>query len=658
MKITRVNIPETNDDGLKEIKMEKIPSLIILAGKNGSGKTRLLNKIKRYLASKPNRQSLNDRKNQLTWKQQRIMTLEREIASIQTGNGASRPPNIEQRNNDITRLQNELNSFQQQIKFDKDLLGWDHIDVTPEAQSYSVVDYVPKRLDLVDPVNLSPISLSESAKSLDNLGMNNSQSSTLAKIQYLQDIYFSVTHPETRVNKADKEIHIRNYKKLENYVETFLGSKLTRSENNYAELFGRRLGEANFSDGQKILLQFCMAIYSQEASLKDLIIFMDKPENHLHPSVVIEVLERIKREITNGQIWIATHSIPLLAHFGEKYIWYMEDGKVSYSGKETETVLKSLLGDENEIDRISTFLSLPAQFAINQYAFECLFPPKAVSTPKGDKQVNQIRETINQIRKTGRPLKVLDYGAGKGRLLNLIFEEHSDPSELKDELDYVAFDPFDSDKAECEKVIETVYKSSGKRYYNEYNRLEEDHTKSKFDLVILCNVFHEIDPKDWLKLFGKKGEIESLIKEDGYLLIVENQIPSIGEKAYKNGFIVFNKLQFEHLFNISVSDNGFMSMENEDNKNLRAHLIPKDLISRIDNNTREEALTSLHEVALREVERLRGEEGTLKNGKLLAFWAQQYANTSLVLKEFGSMSLSSIGTPELNKGNSTQLREA
>lgn len=49
MKITRVHIQEAGDDGLKDIVMEKISSIVILAGKNGAGKTRLLNKIKSIL---------------------------------------------------------------------------------------------------------------------------------------------------------------------------------------------------------------------------------------------------------------------------------------------------------------------------------------------------------------------------------------------------------------------------------------------------------------------------------------------------------------------------------------------------------------------------------------------------------------------------------
>ena len=55
MKITSVNIPKSanNNDGLEHIKMDRLDNVVLLAGKNGSGKTRILNKIFTTLASKP-----------------------------------------------------------------------------------------------------------------------------------------------------------------------------------------------------------------------------------------------------------------------------------------------------------------------------------------------------------------------------------------------------------------------------------------------------------------------------------------------------------------------------------------------------------------------------------------------------------------------------
>lgn len=54
MKITKVQIPASADsDGLNEIKMDKLGSVVLLAGKNGSGKSRILNKVMGHFQSKP-----------------------------------------------------------------------------------------------------------------------------------------------------------------------------------------------------------------------------------------------------------------------------------------------------------------------------------------------------------------------------------------------------------------------------------------------------------------------------------------------------------------------------------------------------------------------------------------------------------------------------
>ena len=53
MRITKVNIPKSfEDNGIEDIKMDRPGKIVLLAGKNGSGKTRLLNKIRNALTRK------------------------------------------------------------------------------------------------------------------------------------------------------------------------------------------------------------------------------------------------------------------------------------------------------------------------------------------------------------------------------------------------------------------------------------------------------------------------------------------------------------------------------------------------------------------------------------------------------------------------------
>jgi len=224
---------------------------------------------------------------------------------------------------------------------------------------------------------------------------------TFAKIQVIQDRWFNSTHQHSQASKEEQESAIADYEKLKQIIDVFLNTPIGRTINDEATLFGFPMGQSNLSDGQKILLQFCLAIYSQETALNDLILILDEPENHLHPSVIIETIERIQKCVSNGQVWIATHSIPLLAHFDPSLIWFVENNKIGHAGKIPEKVLKSLLGNEDEVARLQDFISLPSQYAASRYAFESLFEPGAVLTDSNDPQSFQVRTDLLKLSKTG-----------------------------------------------------------------------------------------------------------------------------------------------------------------------------------------------------------------------------------------------------------------
>ncbi len=393
------------------------------------------------------------------------------------------------------------------------------------------------------------------------------------------------------------------------------------------------MGQSKLSDGQKILLQFCIAIYSQEVVLIDLILVMDEPENHLHPSVIIETIERIRRCVTNGQIWIATHSIPLLAHFDPSLIWYVENNKITHAGKIPEKVLQSLLGDESEIAKLQDFISLPAQYATNRFAFESLFEPSAVVTRSTDPQSLQIRNELVSLTTQGK-LRVLDYGAGKGRIISNICDLDTEAqNNLIEKIEYIAFDKFPDDKEHCESALTRAYGNCDKLYFNDSNTLLSKYDECSFGVVIMCNVLHEIDPKDWLNLFRRDGEISRLLHEDGFLLLVEDQQIPTGEKAYQKGFLILDTPQLKALFKITENELGFKTDDEREGR-LKYHLIPKRCLIQIDENSRRTALQSISTLAKKRILEIREQEKNYQNGKLHGFWTQQFANAQLNIDEF------------------------
>lgn len=636
MRIKRIDIPKTTEsnDGLEHIKMDKLNNIVLIAGKNGSGKTRILNKIFSTFGSKPKKsrlaQSLIDKKSHIS----NIASYKQSISQFETQLHSQTDTNQrEETQRNIDNYKRHIEDQENALKNCENEQKWTQIETDLQTENYSFVRFVPKSLVLQDSNTFAKSQMINYASTIDSVGIDNLPQGAYAKIQVIQDRWFNATHQNTQVIAEDKIKAVAEYEKLQSIIEIFLNSRITRTINDEATLFGFPMGQSNLSDGQKILLQFCLAIYSQEESLKDLILVLDEPENHLHPSVIIETIEKIQKCVINGQIWIATHSIPLLAHFDPSLIWYVEKNKIGHAGKIPEKVLHSLLGNEDEVARLQDFISLPSQYATSRYAFESLFEPGAVLTDSNDPQSFQVRTDLLKLSVNGK-LRVLDYGAGKGRLIsNIVDLDETNQEKLIENIEYIAYDKFPNDKEHCESALIKAYGNCDKKYFNDFNNLLSVYDKGSFDVVIMCNVLHEIDPKDWLKLFQTDGIISSLLSDNGMLLLVEDHQIPIGEKAYQKGFLVLDTPQLKDLFKISEKETDFTFTDKKGDGRLKAHQIPKRCLTQIDEASRLTAIKSMSITAREKILEIRDKEKNYQNGKLHGFWTQQFANAQLNLAE-------------------------
>ena len=196
----------------------------------------------------------------------------------------------------------------------------------------------------------------------------------------------------------------------------------------------------------------------------------------------------------------------------------------------------------------------------------------------------------------------------------------------------MAYDKFDEDKLTCEGTISSIYGDDKTRYFNNLSEVSGDFENGSFDVVLMCNVLHEIEPSEWLSLFGADSPLVNLLKDEGSLLIVEDEEIPIGEKAYKQGFIVFGKAELRTLFNIAEAETGFISDDQREDGRLMAHLIPKTCLNQITAESIKAALKAKQQRAKEEIEHLRAGDASYKNGRRHGFWLQQYTNTSLVLE--------------------------
>lgn len=619
MKITKVSIPikETAPFGLNEIKMDKLGEIVLLTGKNGSGKSRILNLITSKLTHKPHKYHINQAKEIIAINKENIKKILPEL--------------IKYDENQKLYIQNNLKHHESEIRQNQEIINWNLIETDILNDGYPYVYFVPKRLELTDWKELRYQELETRGHSLNTIGVDSLAQGTYSRIKVIQDHYYDATHIETNTTEADRQYAIQDYNKLKELIKIFLNTDLQRVKNE-PYIFGFPLGQSKLSDGQKILLQFCLAIHCQRTALSDLIIIMDEPDNHLHPSIIIETIERIKTCAFKGQIWISTHSVPLLAHFDPRNIWYVEDGQISYAGKIPEKVLKGLLGNEEEIARLQNFIALPAQLASTNFAYQCLFYPQTVFTSSDDKQSRQIQEIL--FNDVASHIRVLDYGVGKGRTISNL-NESSEKEKLTSKLEYIAYDEYNSDKEICINEIEKVYGRSDSLYFNDMHELLAKYDKGSFDIVLMCNVLHEIDPLDWLDLFKQDGIISQLLKDTGALMLIEDYRLPYGEKAYQKGFVLLDTPEIKELFKIDEKDQGFIVEDNNKEGRLKCHLIPKEYLQRIDENTRVKALKSVSNNARTNILKLRRDPNAIdfKSGQLHGLWTQLYANAGLALSQ-------------------------
>lgn len=616
MLINKLFIPlnELLNSGLDQIEMNRLGSYVALTGKNGAGKTRILHRLINCIH---NRNS-------------HIAGIEQTKRSIQDFINV-----IKLRPNDPLQPSWQEGLASHNRIFDATL----NRVFSDRNEHINIIHFVPKQLNLQDARHGNRHSLIQNYQQAKNPGIQNLESTCFYYIQHVQDREWAASHQRSTHLENEKKEAKEDYESLVKLIKQLLKCDLDRSIDSDATIFGKPLAEAQLSDGQIIIIQLIVALHAQSSNLSNSVFIMDEPENHLHPSALIEFLDALLLVAENSQFWISTHSVPLLAHIAQREpssIWYVEDGKVSNAGNNPIKVLSGLLGNDDQIQALSNFTSLPAQFAAINYATECLLPPKVIGTNQNDPQVAQIRDFL-QAEKNNSKTVVLDYGAGKCRLLSGLNELANNQNlNLPDYLEYYAFDPSPSDQEIGSGAISEVYGTETNRYFSTKDLFFSEKDEQSIDVVVLCNVLHEISPSEWIALFNDQSLIGRSLKETGHILIVEDQRIPQGEKAHQYGFIVLDTAHLKTLFQVKeadISSELFKSFDYRGDGRLKAHSISKGLLSRLNGASRKKAIEELKSTAENYIKHYRIQEPNYKNGQLHGFWTQQFANASLYLSE-------------------------
>ncbi|MFZ6642341.1 AAA family ATPase [Undibacterium sp. TC4M20W] len=624
-----------------EIKMPRLGQVVVLAGPNGSGKTRLLNALT----------SLDSRLGSRSLAQLKVAESENNAAinhfhTLLDGASESEYGGYL---NSVNAFGFELKGIKNELRL-REMICYDSDSNGPVG----FINFVPLQTTLLDAEYISSGQMRDFAESAKSPGLGNLHESASSYLKDKLQIDFNSRHPDALAQLDFKKIESiqTSAKELKDTIKLLLG---TASDPRYTvggkvSLFGRDDYYRTLSSGQKLLLQLAVALHAQNTRLKEAILILDEPENHLHPTAIIELVTRLKELCTDGQIWIATHCVPLIAHLvhdDPNCLWYVNDGQVSWSGRQPERVLNGLMGGQSGADRLQQFTLLPAQFATARFLSECLLPPGTVGADTADPQTNQIARIIHKLRSkngTDNSIRVLDFGAGQGRLLSTILSMPGD--NVRGWLDYHAFDSYDDDKERCMNELTSFYSGEDvqNRYFNELSKISAKLDAGSFDLVVMCNVLHEIDPDDWIRELGKDSHVAKLLKDDGYLLIVEDYLIPVGETAHRYGFLLLDEAELKKLFGVKekdCSENRFLTLDAYESKpeksgRLKAHLISAALVRQITSESRLETIKGVKYTAQEKIESIKKKSpASFNDGQRYALFTQLYANASIWLSRQG-----------------------
>lgn len=585
LKIKSIKIESNDqDNGLKDIHMNRLENydLVILVGKNGSGKTRIFNKVKKILKQKPTKQQLES---------QRTRNLE-------------------------------------------ELRKWKKIETDILYDKYQFFEVVPKNLKLTNPNNISINASKSYIQNMPKDGIENIANASLCLINEVANKYIHATSEHTKGYTQNlKDQFKKNYHDLNKIIASLLGVELEIGPQGIS-LFNHPLNtnEVKLSEGQISLIQYAVQLYELKNHFINRLIFLDEPENNLHPEAAIKIIKSIKALMKDSQLWIATHSISIISFFySDASIWFVEDGYVKFSGKTPEKVFTSLLGDKERINKLHSFLDKPSKYALEQFSYECLMPPKVITTNSDDPQIDLVRTEL-QKQYANEPLKILDFGSGKGRILSCIAENLND-NQFSQLIDYYAFDPSEEDKEYCLKVINNIYSNEAittERYYNNIEKLIKDHKQNFFDMILLCNVFHEIEPNKWLDTFNNLTQI---MDDNSELLIIEDHVIPYGEHAHSHGFLVYDTNEFKALFNQTE----VKCKIHKRNDRIKAHYVTKKMLENVNQDSLRKSLIALKNNSKKQIKDIREHsaiDSSFSKGKQMAFWAFQYINSESALDEF------------------------
>ena len=308
------------------------------------------------------------------------------------------------------------------------------------------------------------------------------------------------------------------------------------------QIDGLDIDAYTLSDGEWIEVFYLLLIAITKClpgRYDDAILLIDEIENYLNPQSIRNVLEHLNAVFgEKGQLWIASHSLDvLLCLDGRNCFWVERRSKETFIHKPCmehySKIREELYGNDIEAQYGQSFRENEMKHYFSEFMIQCLKEPETVKCIN-QKDI-QLRLFMKCLSKEKQEIDILDFGAGQGRIGEAL-------RNLNDNrISYYAYDI-------KEDNIRKIQQSQlAKRVYG-----AKEEISKKFDVVLLCNVLHEMYVWCWEE---DLNFIFSKLNEDGVLIFIEDLELPVGEYIDETGFLLLDGEMSIRLFgreNISL----------------------------------------------------------------------------------------------------------
>lgn len=656
MKIEKLHLykSELIDSGLEDIYLTKLPKVVALIGRNGSGKSRLIKTIHSYLENAKSSdfsENITLLPNLLDDRLRRAKKIREDLHLKLEKDKYTLLQSLDPENDEISRLlaeatknyaskRNNANYMVQEATWINQL---DNLDKGINTHIKFYFKWIKQ-----SEINELKQSLSENVKTFSDLLEKVAESDLYDELTalYGSGLTFLLELPAKLAydsfdtvgdeKKFRNRTAYRRYSKFKSIFEKFIGKEITwerkgtdmKSQGSKLlielegiwKINGREFNYTELSDGEKTLFGYVLLFFLLELNpnirLQESILFIDEPELHLHPSSEIDLIDGIRSVIGDkGQLWIATHSLNILSHLNQDEIFMVKNGKISHPSESTpENSLNELMGLEDRVQKLSEFVSSVSDWAYVNFMTQCFFDPEVIEHAiEKDPQLEVFKKSIQA---TGSNT-LLDFGAGKGRLYERLKKDENFSN-----LQYSALEPY----KELHSNLEIL---GVKDIYEDYKKLPE----KTFDQVVLCNVLHEIPILDMVSTLNK---VIKSIKRDGYLVIIEDRFLHKGEKIGSTGFVLMEEAELKELFKLKEIPHLIESNVPKYKERIMCAVIKReDLPERITKDNLLSALDSLKKNSIKRIKGLRSENSEtqtlrgISKGRRSGLYSQLYINAVL-----------------------------